>query len=144
MTLDYEYDRNAIVQINSGETNTGVAPQQRPPLIPITGESVTPRIVQFDLELLDSATKIGRRLVELASLLGMGYFFGDVDSAADSKFTHNLGRVPVLIVWSLNVDGQDGRVLGRPEAGGPNVEPWTETEVYVRATATGRYSFFVL
>jgi hypothetical protein len=143
VTTDIEFNRLGIVQIKSGEKNTGVKPVVQQPQIPI-GTALDPNNVELNLQRLTSRLTIERRFASIASFLGMSYFFGDVSDSADSKFTHDIGAIPSLIVFSVNVDGDDGRVVGNPEATSGNSNKWTTTEVYVRATVAGRYGFFVM
>jgi hypothetical protein len=90
----------------------------------------------------------------LARFLGGQHFEGAVVqstgvlAADDTTFTHNLGRVPTLVIVSADTDGSAGRVVGLPagEQGpiGANVSKWTRTEIAVRATVAGAYQFIVL
>lgn len=91
-------------------------------------------------------------LLNVARLLGLGYFVGEVSSTVDSVFSHSLGRKPLLIVLSVVVtagtnsvaDLGSAKVVGLPEGGAPNIAQWTSTYIAVRATVTGRYVFLVI
>jgi hypothetical protein len=113
---------------------------------PITEDSFTARAVEASLGAIASAlAKPGTpNLLTLAKLLGAAYFVGQVSASADTQFQHELGRTPVLIVHSIDVLGGSGRVIGKPEAGGPNTTRWSSSSIFVRATVAGRYAFFVI
>jgi hypothetical protein len=90
----------------------------------------------------------------LARFLGGHWFEGTVSAsvdatiAGDTVFTHNLNRVPGLVILSAPTDGSAGRVRGLPAGGagatGVNVGAWTNTAISVRADVTGSYQFIVL
>lgn len=90
----------------------------------------------------------------LARWLGGQHFEGQVNSsvdattAGDTTFTHNLGRVPALIILSPPTDGGTGMVRGLPAGGdgttGVNVGAWTKTQISVRATVSGTFQFVVI
>jgi len=144
MSLDFEAVRQAIVAPRGVTEGKGKSPDPLPPLPPIHDPTMQARNVGAALETLSQHLRVERNLTELARLLGLGYFFGWVSATDDTQFAHRLGQIPVLIVLSVPLDGQAGMVIGRPEAGGPNVTRWTADAIFVRATVAGRYAFFVI
>lgn len=114
--------------------------------IPIHPASFDARSVDSALANVFDALRLPNvpNLLTIAKLLGLAYFVGDVGTASDALFPHQLGRVPVLIVFSVDVNGTGGSVTGRPEAGGPNSARWSTTSISVRATVSSRYAFFVI
>lgn len=80
----------------------------------------------------------------LAQTMGWTHFRGPVQSASDTMFAHNLGRVPEKIVHVVDTDGQGRMVLGNRSGSGPNTNPWTASEIWVRASVTGNFEFMVI
>lgn len=94
------------------------------------------------------------KLYQLARLLGCGYGEGRVtqsaaaDASGDTKFSHDLGRIPTALFLSVDTSGSGGQILGRPSgantANNGNFLAWTADEIFVRATVTADYLFFLI
>lgn len=144
MTFSIEMARLALLQPAEVQEGKMVTPRPLLPSPPITDQNFDARTVATAIDNLLRHVSPARDILTLARLLGLGYCFGTIQATSDTHFTHTLGRLPLVIVHSLNADGQDGRVLGRPEAGGPNTTPWGVADIYVRASVSGRYAFLVI
>lgn len=91
---------------------------------------------------------------QLARLLGCAYITGSVqdstagDGTGDTRFKHNLGRIPSMVLLSVDQQGMGGVVYGAPTGkngtSGGNETAWTETEIYVRASRASNYAIFVI
>lgn len=117
-------------------------------LLPATDETSRPRRDQSNVDQLEDFGRsmrnaAGAGLVAIAERLGGTYFVGDLSASADTKFTHDRRATPSLIVVSVDLGGLGGSVLGSP-GGGPNATAWNAREIFVRATADGRYAFVVI
>lgn len=145
MTLDFEAARNAVLAPQGVEFGQIRAPQPMLPFPPITDDTFRARVVGSAVDTIVQHLRVERSLPQVARLLGLGYGYGDISAVADTEVPHDLGRLPVVIVLSIPVDGQSGMVVGRPEGGGsPNTLAWTRDRVAVRATVAGRYAFLVM
>lgn len=113
---------------------------------PVTETGFTARAVDAEFARIEDVLQrpVPPNLLTIAKWFGAAYFVGRVSATEDTIFQHTLGRIPVLIVMSININGQQGQVVGRPEAGGPNNQRWTATSIFVRSTATDRYAFLVI
>lgn len=82
----------------------------------------------------------------MAKTFGWGHFRGAVTQASDTRFSHNLGRIPERIVHMVDLDGKGNAVQGdAAAANGTNVTRWSATEIYVRARdADGNFEFMVI
>lgn len=97
----------------------------------------------------------GGRIPELynvAKFFGMAYATGAVtlsmSVSGDTRFAHELGRIPKMVVFSLDLNGTGGQIRGAPAggigAGGGNQTAWTKTDIFVRATLDSDYAFLVI
>ena len=85
-------------------------------------------------------------LASLAKILGLTYFVGAVGDTADAGSPHDSKRPLAMVVFSVSLEGGDGRVCGCsvPSTASLNSTKWSSTTIFVRATVTGRYAFFVI
>lgn len=123
-------------------------------LLPVTEQNDSSRNrEENNRRVVDWMKKFGQpELFNLARLLGGGYCTGSVAASSsatgDTRFEHTLGRIPSMIVQSVDLDGIGGQILGAPQGGqgasGSNETPWTKTEFYVRGSLGGRYAFIIL
>lgn len=143
-SLDFEAQRQKVIAPQGTLEGRTTSPRGLLPTPPITSTTFDARNMAAIVDALKLHIVPEVNLASIGRLLGLGYCFGTVSATQDTVFSHSLGRLPVLVVWSIHIDGQDGRVIGRPEAGGPNTVQWTNTAVFVRATVAGRYAFFLI
>lgn len=91
---------------------------------------------------------------QLARLLGCAYVTGFVqaslagDGSGDTRFQHKLGRIPSMVLLSIDQQGMGGAVFGAPSGkngtSGGNETAWTKTDIYVRASRSSNYAIFIL
>lgn len=125
-------------------------------LLPISDSSFTSRTVEDNFrrtaEWLRPFSGRNPEAYQLARVLGGAYATGSValamGSAGDTMFRHSLGRIPKLILLSIDLNGTGGQIRGAPGgglgAGGGNETEWTANVIYVRATLSSDYAFIVL
>ena len=125
-------------------------------LLPISDSSLNARNVEENFrrtaDALRAFTGKSPELYQLSTLLGGGYGTGVVNAAVgtsgDVRFDHSLGRVPKMIVLSVDLKGTGGQLKAAPAgalgAGGGNENAWTATSIYVRATVSSDYAFVIL
>ena len=105
-------------------------------------------------ELLETPTISFTNLEILARLL-RGTFFREViqvstsgDEAEDTPILHRLGRRPRVVMFSVDLEGLGGVVLGSPGglngAEGGNQTPWDSERIFVRATRSSTYEAITL
>lgn len=145
MSLDYEVERNRVVLPTGAKEGQGVRPPDPPSLTEITDQSLDARTVAESLRSLKDSTATAPHLIAMAKVLGAAYFVGNVTAITDTEFVHNLNRLPVCVLMSVDLGGMGGQVVGRPEGGvGQNANPWTQGSIFVRATRVARYAFLVM
>lgn len=93
-------------------------------------------------------------LYQLAKLLGAAYVTGAVnastatDASGDVAFSHTLGRIPKMVFLPTDLNGTRGVITAFPAglagASGRNQTPWTANAIYVRASVSSDYAFFLL
>ncbi len=120
-----------------------------PPDSPTVGSlanSFTAENVEDILRRLAESVERQPNLASLAKILGLTYFVGSVGDMADAAFPHDSKRPLALVVFSVNLEGGEGRVCGcsAPTTPSLNTTKWSSTTIFVRATVTGRYAFFVI
>lgn len=116
--------------------------------VPLESWEAALPVIQRNFELIEAYLRTlggGSRTTEtMSQLMGWAHFRGPVSSSSDTRFSHNLNRVPEKIVHVVDTDGQGRMVLGSPAGTGPNTTPWTANEIYVRASVTGNFEFMVI
>ncbi len=116
--------------------------------VPLDSWEAAVVVIQRNFEAIESYLRTlgggSRGMATMAQAMGWAHFKGAVSDAADTKFTHNLGRIPEKIVHVVDTDGQGRMVLGSPGGTGPNTTPWTANEIWVRASVTGNFEFMVI
>lgn len=145
MTFSTEVERNKVVLPTGAKEDEAVSPPEMPAATDLVESSFEPRSVNEQLRQIRDAVRTEPNLLAIARILGCGYCVGDVDTITDTRFVHDLGRMPVLILFSIDLGGLGGQVIGLPEgAVGGNDTPWTASAIYVRATRAARYAFFLM
>lgn len=116
--------------------------------VPLESWEAALPVIQRNFELVEAYVRTlggGSRTPEtMSQLMGWAHFRGSVSDMSDTRFSHNLGRIPEKIVHVVDTDGQGRVVLGNPAGTGPNTTPWTSNEIYVRASVTGNFEFMVI
>lgn len=141
--------QDGVIYGPSTKVGSGVLQPLAPAPLPIRKSNTGARTEEINSRLGESfaLAAVGHTeasLHKMARAMGAIYFVGTVSAASDTRFPHNAGRIPSVIVMSIALDGSANRVIGGPSGTGANAEPWTSTDVYVRAQATGDYAFLVI
>lgn len=144
MSFDINVERDKVVLPVGAKEGVVVTPEVSPQLTDLVESSFNPQVVGDSLRRVATAIATAPNLLNVARLLGFGYCVGQVSATADTTFPHTLGRVPTVIVQLADLAGGSGRVIGRPEGGSPNSQPWSQSAIFVRATVAGRYAFMVM
>lgn len=132
---------DAVASPGTVRDGLGLTPAETPvvgSLVQFTAENVEDQLRRIAEHVKNSPT-----LPAIARILGLTYFVGDVSVTEDTQFTHQMTRQPCLVVFSVSLDGGDGRVCGS-SIGGLNTTTWSMSSIFVRATTAGRYAFMVI
>lgn len=145
MTFSVQTERDKVVLPIGAKEDEAVNPPAPPIATELVESSFDPRSVNEQLRQIRDAVKTEPNLLAIAKILGCSYCIGDVSTTEDTRFVHDLGRLPVLILFSIDLGGLTGVVHGVPEgAVGTNETPWTQSAIYVRASRAARYAFFLM